>query len=167
MIRPEKLRPDGVLGRLVRDRRGGTAILTALMMTTMLGFVGLGVDAGLWLHLRQSTQAIADSAATAAVMSDSSGGGGGRGDASGSAQAEALAMAAAHGLIDGENGVAITSGWRKARDAAVFDVTIRRPTPLLFARALIGQTSELEVRATAAPDAACAGKPGCVARLVE
>lgn len=142
------------LRRLARDRRGSTAVFTALMMTTMMGFVGLGVDAALWLQLREATQAAADNAATAAAMSD------------GDAPAEALAMAAAHGLIDGQNGVRITSGWRKTPDGAVFDVTIARPTPLLFARAFIGATSGLQVQATAAPDPHCAGKPGCIARLV-
>jgi uncharacterized membrane protein len=131
------------------DRSGATAIFTALMMTTMLGFVGLGVDAALWLQLRAATQGIADNAATAAAMSD------------GDAREEALAMAAVHGLIDGSNGVTVTGGWRKSGSggAAVFDVIISRPTPMLFARAFIDQTSGLQVRATAAPDPACAGKP--------
>ena len=138
-----------VMREALHDRRGATAIFTALMMTTMLGFVGLGVDAGLWLQLRTATQGIADTAATAAAMSD------------GDARAEALAMAAAHGLIDGENGVTVTGGWRKAGKGgdAVFDVTITRPTPLLFARAFISETSGLQVSASAAPDPACADKP--------
>jgi len=140
-----------VMRATCRDRRGATAIFTALMMTTMLGFVGLGVDAALWLQLRAATQGIADSAATAAATSD------------GDARAEALAMAAAHGLVDGESGVTVTGNWRKAGKGAgdaVFDVIIARPTPLLFARAFISRTSGLQVRASAAPDPACADKPG-------
>ena len=135
---------------VMRDRGGATAIFTAFMMTTMLGFVGLGVDAALWLQLRAATQGVADNAATAAAMSD------------GVAREEALALAAAHGLIDGRNGVAVSGGWRKSGKgggAAVFDVIISRPTPLLFARAFISSTSGLQVRATAAPDPGCAGKP--------
>lgn len=117
---------------------------------------GLGVDAGLWLQLRAATQGIADTAATAAAMSN------------GDARAEALAMAAAHGLIDGENGVTVTGGWRKAGKGgdAVFDVTITRPTPLLFARAFISETSGLQVSASAAPDPACSDKPDKEARRI-
>jgi uncharacterized membrane protein len=141
-----------MIAALLRDRRGSTAIFAALSMSTMLGFVALGVDAAHWLHLRQRAQAVADAAATAAVLE------------SGDAPGEALAMAAAHGLIDGSDGVTVTAGWRKAHGSAVIDVDIHQRATMHFAQLFLRTPVSIAVHASATAD--CAGKGGCSARLV-
>jgi len=56
-----------------RDESGVTAILTALMMVAIFGFVGLGLDAAVWYTNHNQMQVIVDSAALGAakMMSNS------------------------------------------------------------------------------------------------
>ena len=51
------------LRAIVADRRGGIALVTALLAPAMVGFVGIGTEVGLWLYTRQTMQGAADSAA--------------------------------------------------------------------------------------------------------
>jgi Putative Flp pilus-assembly TadE/G-like len=53
------------LGRLLRDTRGITLPLVALALTALIGFTGLGVEAGLWYTIKRHDQSAADMAATA------------------------------------------------------------------------------------------------------
>jgi Tfp pilus assembly protein PilX len=52
-----------LLLRLRREERGAVAILTALAMIMLVGFIGLGVEVGLWYAERRAMQTAADSAA--------------------------------------------------------------------------------------------------------
>jgi len=52
-----------LLQRLRREERGAVAILTALAMIMLVGFIGLGVEVGLWYAERRAMQTAADSAA--------------------------------------------------------------------------------------------------------
>jgi Flp pilus assembly protein TadG len=56
-----------LLRRLLCDRRGVSAALTALVMTVLLAGTGLSVDAGWWYTLRRQNQSAADAAALAAA----------------------------------------------------------------------------------------------------
>ena len=58
-----KVPPRGVLAGLARDRRGALAVMLALMLPVMLGFVGLGVEVGFWYQARRDLQSAADAAA--------------------------------------------------------------------------------------------------------
>src|SRR5277367_6003429 len=62
------------LGAIHRNESGVTAILTALMMVVLFGFVGLGLDGAVWYTNHNQMQVIVDSAALGAakMMSNSS-----------------------------------------------------------------------------------------------
>jgi len=49
--------------RLLRDTRGTTLVLVALMITALIGFTGLGVETGLWYAIKRQNQSAADVAA--------------------------------------------------------------------------------------------------------
>jgi Flp pilus assembly protein TadG len=60
-----------LLGALRRDESGVTAILTALMMVMIFGFVGLGLDGAVWYTNHNQMQVIVDSAALGAAKMQS------------------------------------------------------------------------------------------------
>jgi Flp pilus assembly protein TadG len=62
-------RACAALRRLATDRGGFSAVLTALMLTILIGFVGLGVDIGAWQWLQRDMQEAADHAVFAAAQS--------------------------------------------------------------------------------------------------
>ncbi len=53
------------LWRFLRDRAGASAILVALSLPVLIGFVGLGVETGVWYLEKRELQEAADSAALA------------------------------------------------------------------------------------------------------
>ncbi len=55
------------LAALAGDKRGIIAIMFALMLPLMLGFIGLGVETALWYKSRRDLQSAADAAAIAAT----------------------------------------------------------------------------------------------------
>src|SRR5579862_2583727 len=52
---------------LVDDQRGVTAVITALVLTVLMGFCGLAVDVGMWEVALRNMQGAADQAALAAA----------------------------------------------------------------------------------------------------
>jgi Flp pilus assembly pilin Flp len=56
-------RARNLLRRLSRDQRGATAITTALVSITLIGFVGLGTEVGMWYSERRAMQTASDAAA--------------------------------------------------------------------------------------------------------
>ena len=55
--------PPEFLRRLLRDRRGVSAVFVALASTALIGFVALGVEVGLWYAVKRQDQSAADAAA--------------------------------------------------------------------------------------------------------
>jgi Flp pilus assembly protein TadG len=51
------------LQRLLRDKRGVSAVFVALAATVLIGFVALGVEVGLWYAIKRQDQSAADAAA--------------------------------------------------------------------------------------------------------
>lgn len=49
--------------KLIKNNKGGVIIYTAILLPTLVGFVGLGVDVALWHVTKRQTQAMADAAA--------------------------------------------------------------------------------------------------------
>jgi len=80
------------------DEGGVVAVLTALSLTLLTGFVGLGIDIGVWYQPDRALQNAADSAVVAAAL-----------NGSGSYQSEAKAVAAKYGFVDGANGITVTA----------------------------------------------------------
>jgi Flp pilus assembly protein TadG len=81
-----------------QDHRGAVAVLAALAITALVGFVGLAVDVGMWYQTNRSMQNAADAAAIAASQNGTS-----------SYQSEAKAVAAQYGFVDGVNGITVTA----------------------------------------------------------
>lgn len=54
--------------RLCADERGVNAVLTALMMPVIIGFIGLGIDTGMWYAKKRDLQSAVDSAAVSAAL---------------------------------------------------------------------------------------------------
>ena len=54
-------------GRVVADRRGVTAVITAIALATLVGFCGLAVDVVMWEVNQRAMQGAADQAALAAA----------------------------------------------------------------------------------------------------
>lgn len=79
-----------------RDQRGNYAILLALLMPVLVGFVGLGTDLSLWFYTHQALQSAAESAAVSAATA-------GR-----NLSTEANAVTAAYGFTNGSQNVTVT-----------------------------------------------------------
>lgn len=60
-----KRRQDSVAARLVRCEAGNVAVVTGVLMTALVGFVGLGVEVGWWWLEKHRAQTAADAAAFA------------------------------------------------------------------------------------------------------
>lgn len=56
----------------IRNESGQTLVMSAVCMTVLLGFVGLGIDAGLLFHAKRNLQTVADAAAIAGALNPSS-----------------------------------------------------------------------------------------------
>lgn len=54
--------------RFTSDKRGASVVMTALMLPVILGFVGLGLDVGMWYTTKRDMQAATDSAAISAAL---------------------------------------------------------------------------------------------------
>jgi Flp pilus assembly protein TadG len=91
----------GLMG-LRADQRGNIAVMMAFLLPVLLGFLGLGFEAGQWYLRTRYMQNAADSAAiaaaTAAVMNTNSS----------TYVAEAQAATALYGFVDGTNNVTVT-----------------------------------------------------------
>jgi hypothetical protein len=133
---------------LVRDRDGGALAVTAVLLPTIIGFAGLGVDLTHWYSQRRAMQNMADGAAIAATHAVMSGG---------------TATDVQNAAVEG----AIRNGWNTA-DGYVLqsfapptaglypglnraaEVRITRNVPLFFLSAIGVGPVEVSARATGA-----------------
>src|SRR6266581_1338917 len=133
-----------------RHSGGQTLVLTALMLTTFIGFVGLAADTGYFFDYRRRMTAAADDAAVAGAMEVD------RNSISTQVVAVAQAAAAANGFTHGTNNITVTvnhpptSGYNVGNNKYV-EVLINRPTPTFFLRALNIVTATLGARAVSGP----------------
>src|SRR5947207_3254168 len=133
-----------------RHNGGQTLILTALMLTVFIGFVGLASDAGYFFDYRRRMTAAADSAAVAGAREVE------RNSTSTQVVAVTQAAAAANGFTHGTNNITVTvnrpptSGFNVGNNKYV-EVLINRPTPTFFMRALNVATATVGARAVAGP----------------
>jgi Flp pilus assembly protein TadG len=84
------------------DRKGASAVMTALMLPVIVGFVGLAIDVGVWQVNKRKLQGVVDQAVYSAAMAAYSGA------TVAQATIEAKAVFAQAGLVDGVGGVAVT-----------------------------------------------------------
>jgi len=91
----------GCLRALWADRRGASAVLTALAAMMLMGFAGLGIDVASWEVTQRQMQGAADQAAIGAVVAYLAGGGD-------STTSQAKGITASYGFTDGQNGVTVS-----------------------------------------------------------
>src|SRR6266850_773929 len=113
--------------RLVSEDRGQTLVITALVMTILLGLAGLALDVG-WYELNlMRMQRAADAAALAGVVFLP-------GDPSGAIDA-AIAEATKNGYANGTGGVSVVPRQDPINNS-MLDVTVRAPVQTYVARML-------------------------------
>ena len=155
-----------VLAGVLSDRRGASAIVLALSLSSVLGAAGLAVDAGLWYNDKRTVQGVADLAAWSALQTYSA-------ESEGStsvtdAKNAALAIASANGFASGVGGVTVTvnnppASGPNTSNANAFEVIISKPEGLLFSSRYLNSVtvtgravSGLKTTSTGS------GSPGCV-----
>ncbi len=133
---------------LLRDRDGGALAVTAVLLPTIIGFAGLGVDLTHWYSQRRAMQNMADGAAIAATHAVMSGG---------------TATDVQNAAVEG----AIRNGWNAAQGftmqtfapptAGLYpglnraaEVRVTRNVPLYFLGAIGVDPVEVSARATGA-----------------
>ena len=131
---------------LLRDQCGSTAVTVALLLSVLMGFVGLGVDVGHSYLTHRSLQSAADSSAFSAAASLAAGGG--------TTVEEAQAVAGRYGLTSGENGVLITvntppATGPNAGNSRAIEVLIERPGRRFFSHLFLANDGMVRARAVA------------------
>ena len=134
------------LRRLSRDEDGAMLIIIALMMTMLMGLLGVGIEVGSWYMTRRTLQTAADAAAIAGALEHA------RGNPGGIVSA-AEKEAARNGVSqpDGDSVVVHsppTSGTLAGRSDAV-EAIVTRQQPPLFAAVLQSGPVTISTRAVA------------------
>lgn len=149
---------------------GATAIITALVMTMLMGFAGLAVEVGLWYGDRRSAQTAADAAALGAAYRIYEEGSDDESDIEGIEDeivAAGEASAERNDYINGEDGVVLTlnnapeSGPNAGNDLAVEAILVK-PRTTMMSSFFMGDSVSISTRAVAV--VADAG-PFCVLAL--
>jgi hypothetical protein len=148
------------LRRLPGDEDGATLATTAILLFTLLGFVGLGIDLGAAFTARRSAQNAADSAALSAAVDAAAGGN--------QLQQQARAVTAQYGLVDGQGGVSVQvhtppSLGPNTGNADATEVIIQRPALGFFS--LLFNPSPPPIRARAVATSAVGAGSGCLVAL--
>src|SRR5690348_2159384 len=87
--------------RFCSDHSNTIAIFTALSLTALIGFAGLGVETSQWYSEKRSVQAAADDAALSAAVAY------GQGNTA-TYVSEGKSVAGSNGFVDGVNNVSVT-----------------------------------------------------------
>jgi Flp pilus assembly protein TadG len=142
---PSGLRAAGF--RLLADRSGATALVTALALTVILGFAGLAIDVASWQVTQRNMQGAADQAAYSAAVANGAGGGA-------SPTTQAKGVTASFGFVDGSNNTTVTvnnppaTGSYTANSGA-FEVIIQQPQPLWFTNLFLSSEPTVSARSVA------------------
>ena len=132
--------------------------MTALLMTVLLGFMGLAVDVGLLFHAKRNLQIVADAAATAGAQNLNYGL---------SASTAAQAAATRNGVTNGVSGAVVTvysppNDGPNSSCSGCVEVIVSEPNPTVFIGSITGTNSTTV--AARAVGGTSAGK-GCVYTL--
>lgn len=131
-----------------RDQSGQTLILTALCMTILLGFAGLGVDVGVLFHTRRNLQIAADAAATAGALDYL------YNNSTTSAKAAGQAAATQNGVTNGSGGATVTVNTPpvygpNAGSTGFVEAIVSVPNPTFFMRVFNRNSVTVSTRAVA------------------
>jgi len=141
---------------LLRDQSGAVAVLTAVLMVTLLGFTAIAVDLGVLQYQKRMLQTVADAAAIGGASELP------YGDAASGAQT----VASQNGFISGNNSAALTvsnppSDGPHAIDSSCVEVIASQTEPTHFAQVLGIKSAKIQARAVA-----CQGSgPACMYAL--
>lgn len=150
MIRSNSL--SAFLGRFCKDKRGASAIIFAISLPVLIGFIGLGAEVGLWYLTERKIQSQADMAAYTSALTLRSGG------STSDVYIDGKQSAVNNGFDASKSTIAITivSG-----DTVHVDVVSTQPR--LFSGVIMGQGSQkitVEAEAKVEP-----GGPACILAL--
>ena len=132
---------------LARDERGAIAVMTALCLSVLLGFVSLAVEATNWEMTQLAEQTAADRAANAAGFLLGSA----------SLSKEAKGVAAANGFTDGVASTTVivnqppANGNYTSNTSAIEVIVSRQQARLISSLFLSGNTQTISARAVAVP----------------
>ena len=146
-----------LINRLWHDRRGVTALMTALGALILMGFAGLAADVVVWELDARKAQGAADQAALAGAVASS-------GDYD--VTTAAKAVAASYGFIDGQKGttVSVNSNFNNVDEV---QVTIKQVQPQYFSRFFLKTAPTVVMNAVARPPGAPSNGTMCVIALDE
>jgi Flp pilus assembly pilin Flp len=137
------------LRRLRRDDGGATAIMTALALTMLVGFVGLGTEVGMWYAERRAMQTASDAAAMGAAFEIYKNGEEAEGiDEAGQADSTR------NGFTNGSDNVTVvvnhppTQGKYVDEDTAV-ETILTKKRPTLLGSLFMGNEVDIKVRSVA------------------
>ena len=120
------------LQELTADRRGVTAVITAIALATLIGFCGLAVDVVMWEVNQRDLQGAADQAALAAATAFRNAGETGALGDSTTAQNAAYATAIRSGYPAASVTVAAYNNATTCTSDGCLEVTITQPQPQYF-----------------------------------
>ncbi len=147
------------LGKLFKNREGATAVIFALSAPVMVGFLGLGAEAGYWYFSYQNLQSAADLGAYTAAMELRSGA------SNYTASTQATVEATRNGFEPEQGTLVIntppTSGALAGRTDAA-EVILTRSLPRLITGVVLPGNVEMSVRGVAQYSA---GSTACVLAL--
>lgn len=137
---------DTIWGRMLRDERGAVAVLAAVGMTAMLGFLSLGTEMGLWYATKRSMQTAADAAALGGAFEVGA-------ESNSSTISSAAILDAKRNGYQAINGATITVNsppvtGKYIGDTKAVEVRLSQPQTLLFS-ALFLSSSSIGARAVA------------------
>ncbi len=135
-----------------RDQRGNVAIMSALLLTVIMGFAALGVDLGKAFTDRRKAQSTVDLAALAAVNDLFNASKAATATVLGNQFPAGTPVAVELGTYTADPTVAAASRFKLAAGAGVnaARITLQTSTPLFFGRALTGRESfAIQTRAIA------------------
>jgi Flp pilus assembly protein TadG len=118
--------------RLWRDEMGGVALVAGLAMPMLIGVIGVGVDFGVWFHMKDDMQHAADSAAVAAAINNTK-----------TYATEAKSVTARYGYADGVDGIRVTvASGQTCPDGTndCYRVTIDKAKAPAYFSAMLGYT---------------------------
>jgi hypothetical protein len=147
--------------RVTTEQSGGVAVLTALSLTGLLGFAGLGTEATMWYTTKRNMQGAADAAAFSAGTAFMAGQ-----NITGMAGVS-YAVATNYGLTNGSNGVTVTvnnppKSGNYISNASAVEVIVNQPQQMLFSQLFLSSAPVISTRAVALAGAA---GTGCVLAL--
>ncbi|MDO9461111.1 MAG: pilus assembly protein TadG-related protein [Alphaproteobacteria bacterium] len=127
-------------GVFYSDKRGVSAVLLALIMPALIGFVGLGIDAAMWYSRKNEIQSAADSAAISAALTYLAN------NDEGAAVQMGASDAARSGFDSGNGTVNVNIG-----DGGAAEVLLSEPQPMFFSSIFLSQPVTVSARAVASP----------------